>query len=109
MKLKQQIIDAINQYGASCELQISETKTIKFKGVIYQPKNNFYISQNDFLHTDPFEPSISTLIVADPIVLNHLTPGLIIKTKNSEYQILKTKKFMLSDNLYYMSSTLSAN
>lgn len=106
---RQTIISSINQYGISCELKTSDKKTIKFKGILYKSKDNTHISQNEFLHAVPSETNTYTLIVADPHVLNYLTPGQTVKTLDLEYQILKCKKFILSDNLYYISSILSNN
>lgn len=100
------IISSINKYGLSCQLLLSSEKIINFKGIIFYKNFSSGLTNHDFLHSDPCETSSATLIVADPSICNQLAPDLIIKTQKLSFQILNYKKFLISDQLYYISASL---
>lgn len=100
------IITFINKYGSSCQLQTQDLQTINFKGVIYYSNVNNDKSQSQFLHTDLYEISPATLIVADKSILRYIVPDTTINSNGNSFQILKIRKFFLADKLNYISASI---
>ena len=106
MLYNQIIISSIKKYGVSCSIQKSPSEQINFKAIFYYAKNTF-TSQNEAFLIESSNPLYATLITADINVLPLLKPCTIIKVKSDLFQILHSKKHFLSDQLCYISSTLS--
>ena len=107
MILNNLIVNSINKYGVSCSLKLEDSSYIPFKAVIYHSSPVSFKNSDDFLTSNPFAPSFSTLITADPKILKVISPNLTVKTADISYQILQCNKFLLSDKLIYISASLS--
>jgi len=105
MNLVKSLSVAIDKYGLSCKVSVP-SKTLTFKGIIFNTSNIQQFTNEDFLHIDPSAPSRSTLIITDFKIINYLHQDLIVTTPFSTFQILKCEKFAIADQLIYLSISL---